>query len=142
MTPRTILFATALVGLAAAPAWAGDVTVEVSGVASTEGSILCALHPEGSDFPGNGPGVATTSAPADPQGAVCRFADVAPGPYAVAVFHDVNGNQELDTNFLGIPKEDWAVSNDARPAVGAPRFRDAAVSIPAAGGTIRIRLGG
>lgn len=103
MMSRTTLFAAALVGLAATPALAGDVVVEVTGVASSEGSVLCALHPEGSPFPGTGPGVVTASAPADPGGAACRFADVAAGTYAIAVFHDANGNQELDTNFLGIP---------------------------------------
>lgn len=140
MMSRTTLFAAALFGLAVTPALAGDVVVEVTGVASSEGSVLCALHPEGSPFPGTGPGVVTASAPADPGGAACRFTDVAAGTYAIAVFHDANGNQELDTNFIGIPREDWAVSNDARPAVGAPRFRDAALQIPKAGGTVRISL--
>ena len=43
-------------------------------------------------------------APGD-KSAVCRFADVTDGTYAIAVSHDLNGNQKTDTNFFGIPTE-------------------------------------
>lgn len=136
-----LLVGTAAVLLATA-AGAADVTVTVSGLASREGRLLCALHPDGTHFPGAGPGVATDAVPADPAGTTCRFQGVEPGTYAVAVFHDANGNGELDTNFVGIPSEDWAVSNNVRPMMGAPSFDDAAVPVPAEGARLSIRLGG
>ena len=43
------------------------------------------------------------------------------GKYGVKVFHDVNGNGELDTNMLGIPNEPWAVSSKKR-SFGPPRW--------------------
>jgi uncharacterized protein (DUF2141 family) len=33
--------------------------------------------------------------------ATCNFEGVPPGQYAVAVFHDENGNGKMDTNFIG-----------------------------------------
>ena len=49
------------------------------------------------------------------------------GRYAVSVIHDENANSDLDKNFIGIPKEGYAVSNNARPgAFGPPEFEDAA----------------
>ncbi len=35
----------------------------------------------------------------------------------------------LDLNFFGIPKEGFALSNDAKPFFGPPTFKDAAVSL-------------
>jgi uncharacterized protein (DUF2141 family) len=31
-------------------------------------------------------------------------------------------NRKLDTNFLGIPAEQWGASNQVRPNLRAPRF--------------------
>ena len=57
------------------------------------------------------------------------FADLPPGRFAVAVFHDENENDELDVNFIGIPKEGYAFSRDARGFAGPPSFDAAAVEI-------------
>ncbi|MBY0427835.1 MAG: DUF2141 domain-containing protein, partial [Alphaproteobacteria bacterium] len=57
--------------------------------------------------------------------AVFSFKGVAPGTYAVAVYHDENGNGKMDTNFIGIPKERTGASNDAKGKMGPPKFQDA-----------------
>jgi uncharacterized protein (DUF2141 family) len=52
----------------------------------------------------------------------CDFADIPPGTYALAVFHDENMNGQLDTNRLGIPTEGYGFSNDVKGVFGAPAF--------------------
>jgi uncharacterized protein (DUF2141 family) len=47
------------------------------------------------------------------------------GEYAVKVFHDENKNGELDTDFLGIPDEDYGYSNDASGWFGPPSWEKA-----------------
>jgi len=49
------------------------------------------------------------------------------------VFHDENGNGKNDRNFLGIPKEPYGFSNNARRKFGPPTWTEAkfAVSSPA-----------
>jgi uncharacterized protein (DUF2141 family) len=47
------------------------------------------------------------------------------GEYAVRVFHDENKNEEIDTNFLGIPTEDYGYSNDASDWFGPPSWEKA-----------------
>ena len=37
--------------------------------------------------------------------------DLKPGWYMIAIYHDVNANEKLDTNFLGIPVEPYGCSN-------------------------------
>lgn len=51
--------------------------------------------------------------------------DLEAGEYAVSSFYDKNGNGKLDTNFLGIPKEPTAMSNNAKATFGPPKYKDA-----------------
>jgi len=46
------------------------------------------------------------------------FPGVAPGRYAVSVFHDENSNGKMDTNFIGIPREGVGASNNAKGHLG------------------------
>ncbi|MCP9198575.1 DUF2141 domain-containing protein [Gramella sp. GC03-9] len=48
------------------------------------------------------------------------------GTYAISIYQDINGNNELDTNFMGIPKEPIAFGNNYKP-FGKPDFKSAAV---------------
>lgn len=51
--------------------------------------------------------------------------DLSYGDYAIAVYHDKNTNGELDTNLLGIPKEAYGFSNNARGRFGPASWDDA-----------------
>ena len=51
------------------------------------------------------------------------------GQYAVGIFHDVNLNNKMDNNFLGLPKEQYGFSNNARALFGPPSFEDAAFEL-------------
>lgn len=51
------------------------------------------------------------------------------GKYAISGFHDINGNEKLDTNLVGIPDEPYGFSNDARGTFGKPDFSDQLFSL-------------
>ncbi len=59
------------------------------------------------------------------SGSLISFEGLAPGTYALACFHDENGNGKLDTNWLGIPNEGMVASNHAKGRMGPPKFEDA-----------------
>ncbi len=63
------------------------------------------------------------------EGAVMVRIELPAGEYAISIIYDRNGNGELDTNFIGIPKEPVAVSNNARPGFGPPKYQDAAFQL-------------
>ncbi len=48
--------------------------------------------------------------------------NIKPGKYAFSFFHDENKNNELDTNWLGMPKEGFGFSNDPISKFGPPPF--------------------
>ncbi len=68
------------------------------------------------------------------------FRDLPLGSYAVKSFHDEDGNGQLNTNFMGIPTEDYGFSNDARGTMGPAKFQDARFDFDAPEKTITIRL--
>lgn len=52
-----------------------------------------------------------------------------PGEYALSVFQDVDDDTKLKSNFIGIPKEPAALSNNAKPRMGPPKYADAVFTI-------------
>ena len=57
--------------------------------------------------------------------ALCEFKNLPKGVYGISAFHDENKNGKLDTNFIGLPIEDYCASRDARNTFGPPSFADA-----------------
>jgi uncharacterized protein (DUF2141 family) len=53
------------------------------------------------------------------------FQGIEKGEYAVSLYQDENGNGKLDTNFMGIPKEAYASSNNAKGFMGPPKYQEA-----------------
>jgi len=53
------------------------------------------------------------------------FENVKPGEYAISTYHDIDDNKELNTGFMGIPKEPYGFSNDARGTFGPPSYKEA-----------------
>jgi uncharacterized protein (DUF2141 family) len=47
------------------------------------------------------------------------------GTYTIAFYIDKNDNEKLDTNFLGVPKEQFGFSNDVMGRFGPPSFEAA-----------------
>ena len=129
--------------LVALPAWgATDLVVKVTGLATPLGQVGCSLFAGSAGCPMDNGAARVVWQPAATAGAEYRFAGVAPGRYAVAIGHDLNGNQRVDTNFVGMPTEQWGVSNNVRPALRAPRFEEAVFAVPADAGEVTIEIKG
>ena len=105
----------------------GLIHVEIVGLRNDQGQVRCALFSSASDFPKSGDqAVARAKSDISHGKTSCEFSGIAPGTYAVSVFHDENSNGKLDTNFVGIPREGVGASNDAKGHLGPPKFQAAA----------------
>ena len=94
-------------------------TVSFKGIKEVKGFLMLALKDTKNER------VKEARVPVTKSGTVVyQFTDIPPGSYAIAVFHDANGDKELNTNFAGIPKELYGFSNDARGAFGPPSIAD------------------
>jgi len=102
------------------------VTVEVAGVSRDTGALFISVFESKKSWLKR-PAV-QESVPVDGDSATFEL-QLPPGEYAFHVFHDVDDNKKMKTNFIGIPKEPTAVSNDAKGRFGPPKFKDAVVTI-------------
>ena len=119
----------------AGPAHAASLVVRVEGVRSDAGVTyvsVCTTTLDPSACPHS------QQRKARPGAETFTF-QVPPGAYAVAAFHDENGNGKLDRNLLGLPTEPYAFSNDAGRR-GAPTVADAAVQVGPAATTVVLRV--
>ena len=113
--------------------------VEIGGLHNDKGQVVCALFSSAKDFPKHGEKAVSHATGDISHGrAACEFSNVAPGRYAVSVFHDENSNGKMDTNFIGIPREGVGASNNAVGHLGPPKFEDAAFTY--AGGRLDLRI--
>ena len=109
------------------PAQENLIHVEVSGLRNNKGPVLCSLFSSAVDFPKKTDKAVAQAKSGIANGhVVCEFPGVAPGKYAVSVFHDENSNGKLDTNFMGMPREGVGASNNAKGHFGPPKFDAAA----------------
>lgn len=100
--------------------------VRVVGLHSSNGVVGCTLYNSPGTFPGEASkAFKDINAPISGQHATCDFPAIPPGVYALVVIHDENGNGKFDRNFLGIPKEGYAFSNNVRPLLAPPSFEAA-----------------
>ncbi|MDJ0711717.1 MAG: DUF2141 domain-containing protein [Woeseiaceae bacterium] len=106
-----------------------EIAVYVSNIESNKGNVDCALFASEAGFPMDASYGTQIRQSARTGTVECRFENLPAGTYAVAVSHDENENGKTDTNFLGIPKEAWGVSNNARPKMRAPTFEEAAFEL-------------
>jgi uncharacterized protein (DUF2141 family) len=66
-----------------------------------------------------------------------RVRNVKPGTYAIAVFHDTNGDGKLDRSFIGLPSEPYGFSNNVGRR-GPPNFEAARITVKEPSTTIVI----
>lgn len=68
-------------------------------------------------------------APIDNKRSKLTFSGLEKGKYAAQLYHDENSNSKMDFNKLGIPKEGYGFSNDARGFMSAPAFEKQLFSV-------------
>jgi uncharacterized protein (DUF2141 family) len=135
-----VLAAAVAAGAAATPAGAAELRVTVTGLRSLVGNVHLAVFTEPASFPEADGVVAEVVTKADSGRVQASFDDLRSGHYAVAVFHDENGNREFDTGTFGIPLEGYGFANDARVVLGPPSFEAASVVVDGEDAHITIRM--
>lgn len=114
----------------AAPVALGSLDLSLVDIAAPKGRIMVAVFASQTDYdggkPARGMAIEVSSATATTQ-----IAGLAPGRYAIKLFHDVNGNGKMDTNPFGMPVEPYAFSNSAKGHMGPAAWDAAAFDVQA-----------
>lgn len=103
--------------------------MEIKGVSSDQGTVNAAVYTDQNSFLKFDKVFKAVLAKAKKGVTSLIIENIPEGTYAVAVFHDKNGNGKLDTNMFGIPKEPVAFSNAKMKTFGPPKFSECAFPI-------------
>jgi uncharacterized protein (DUF2141 family) len=126
-----IIFCSILFLIAYAGFGQHNLNLTIGGVPSNKGNISAAIYKDEKSFLKFDKVYKMGSEKEIEGNTVIQINDIPEGNYAVAIFHDENGNDVLDTNMFGIPKETVAFSNAKMKMFGPPKFDECAFEIVA-----------
>lgn len=101
----------------------GFVTIQINGIEQSRGQAIFVVMDSESSHHGKSPVYSKRIKPIVNQSASVKM-ELPVGEYSAVVYHDVNSNEKLDTNFFGKPKEPYGFSNNARNNFGVPSFNE------------------
>lgn len=102
-----------------------DIEVKVDNIENQKGKMYIGLFNKAKGFREVSKTFKQTSMQIDAKSLHYTFRDLPQGTYAISVFHDENNNGALDTNLIGIPKENYGFSNNIRHLMRATSFDEA-----------------
>lgn len=126
--PATCLPLLALSTLVGATAHAASLDVRVTSIDEPDGYIMLAMFDSADAFDNGGQPVRAVRVAVDGAELRTAFDDLPAGSYAIRLYHDANGNGELDSNMMGLPKEGYGFSNNGG-RFGPPAFAAAAFEV-------------
>ncbi len=138
--PAALALALTVLALTATPlrAWSADLELKVENVKSTVGDLRVALYASAADYRKIAVRQVQVAAGSNPIS--IRIPGLAAGDYAIALFHDRNGNEKLDSNMMGIPTEPYGFSGAARSLMAPATWEQAKFSLAADGAVVTVKL--
>ena len=107
-----------------------SIEVQIEGLQSAEGQICYSLFDRGKGFPDSEDDKLRAECfSIEEQLPVLTVDNLHGGTYAMALFHDVNGDGKLNSNFLGIPQEGFGFSQNPEVTTSPPSFGESAVLV-------------
>ena len=119
------------------------IKITITNLRNNKGHILISLFKDGAGYPDKPEKAFRRGKVAVSNNtAIIDFTGIPSGNYAIAIMHDENDDQKMNTNFFGIPKEGYGFSNNVMGVFGPPSYSKASFnysSTTAAGIFIKTR---
>jgi uncharacterized protein (DUF2141 family) len=106
-----------------------DITISVVIAKNHQGIVNIGVFDHHDSFPVKGKEFRTAKVKAIQDSVSVIIKGLPKGEYAVSVFLDENMDSICNTNFIGLPKEDYGFSRNFRPLLSAPSFEDCKLKI-------------
>ena len=124
-----------------APTKTGYITLEVNNVKEAKGYLWIGVYNNAQDFMNKEKAIMVKGEIVKKTGVhYFRLENLPLGTIAVALFHDVNGNGELDQTIIGIPKEPYAFSQKLKTKWRVPQYEDVKIEFKKAGQIVQMNL--
>ena len=129
MRQTTVASVAVIAALAFNAVHAAELTITVTDIKEVQGTIMLAMYDSAAGFDeGASAPVYASGIPVEGDSVTVTVPDLAAGQYAIKLYHDANGNGEMDSNVLGLPIEGYGFSGDGG-RFGPPSFADAAFAV-------------
>lgn len=98
--------------------------IKISNIEKIKGEIKVGVFNTETNFLKEGHAIKNYSVKVENNTAVLTITDLPKGEYAITMYHDQNSDNECNRNFIGIPKEPYGFSNNIKPKMSAPKYKD------------------
>lgn len=119
-------------------AQAGELTVKITDIRASKGTLLVAVVNTEAGWDNKEKPVAQEKLAAAGKEVELKF-NLPAGSYAVQIHHDENDNGKMDSNFMGIPVEGYGFSNNPQ-VMRKAHFSEAKFDVGDAPAAVTIRL--
>jgi uncharacterized protein (DUF2141 family) len=122
---------------------AAELTVQIDGIKSNAGKVVIRIYAGKDQWLEDEGHVALAEislAEWTADSTVTTTLELEAGEYAVSAYQDEDEDGELDSSFIGIPKEPAGMSNKPKARMGPPKYEDAAFDLPEEGLAIVVEL--
>jgi len=113
------------------------ITVNIDNVVSNTGKVVFSLHTAETFMKGQG--IQNVESKIKDGKVSITFKNVIPGEYAILVLHDENENNRMDFEGNGMPKENYATSNNVMN-FGPPQFGESKFKVTSEDIQLKIRF--
>ena len=134
------LIGSSLLGAATPATDTAPVTVVVSSLVSTTSTVKLFFYNTREGFLKSGKWAFSRSVKPGGKTQFTLPVELPKGEWAVAITQDLNNNNKIDKNFVGIPTEPYAFSNNIRPTIAAPGFDECKFTVNGPGQVVSIVL--
>lgn len=117
-----------LIGATSVPPTA-KLVVKVIDIEGESGRVEMGLYKDNGKFPTPNKQFKMTRQKISNGEAKYTFTNLPHGHYALAIYHDENGDKVCNKNFFGVPKEAYCFSRNFRPFLSIPKFKDCSVKL-------------
>ena len=98
--------------------------LKISNIQKMQGDIKIGIFKSDSSFLKEDLALKNYSIKVIKNTAFITITDLPKGEYAISMFHDENSDNKMNTNFIGIPKEPYGFSNNVKPKMSAPKYKE------------------
>jgi len=118
-----------------------SLTVNITGFESWNGYLRLAVFDSSEFWPEDKDNaVIALSVPILTDTVTIEIQELEHGEYAIAAFHDEDGDAVFDRGLFSIPTERYGFSNNARSSSGPPDYQDATIFVNGDPLTVNINL--
>ena len=106
-----------------------NIKLVIRNIDPAQGNLQIAIFNSEDDFLKKGSEYRIAVVPVSGSQTSYTFKDLPLGDYAISLYHDVNKDDKCNRNWIGIPTEGYAFSNNYHPVLKAPSFDDTRIRL-------------